>query len=138
VVDPVAGVGDFDQAAIGYCLLAGVVFGDGQKTFQAPEKEDRVGDLAEELDGVAAFDESQALCQQAFELDRADFRAVLLLLAALLGALVVVEFALDPANAANAADAASAKPSTQSRLAFFPIESPSSVRLLDRRCQHSA
>ena len=52
MVDPVAGVGDFDQAAIGYCLIAGVIFGDGQKTFQTPEKKYWVGDLAEKLDGV--------------------------------------------------------------------------------------
>src|SRR6267378_4891850 len=52
VVDPVPGVGDFDQAAIGYCLIAGVIFGNGQKTFQAPEKEYGIGDLAEKLDGV--------------------------------------------------------------------------------------
>src|SRR6266404_7087040 len=58
------------------------------------------GVIAEELDGVAALDEGEALCQQAFELDRADFGAVLLLLAALLGALVVVEFALDAAGGA--------------------------------------
>src|SRR6266851_5305786 len=56
------------------------------------------GVVAEELHGVTAFDESKALCEQALELDRADFRAVLVLLAALLGALVVVEFALDAAG----------------------------------------
>src|SRR5882672_8699668 len=56
--------------------------------------------IAEELHGIAALDEGEALCQQAFELDRADFRAVLLLLAALLGALIVVEFALDAAGGA--------------------------------------
>src|SRR5229473_3489137 len=58
------------------------------------------GVVAEELHGIAAFDEGEALCQQAFEFDRADFRAVLLLLAALLGALIVVEFALDAAGGA--------------------------------------
>jgi hypothetical protein len=56
------------------------------------------GVIAEELDGVAALDQGEALCQQAFELDRADFRAVLFLLAALLGALVVVELAVHPAG----------------------------------------
>ncbi len=56
--------------------------------------------IAEELHGVAPFDEREALYEQAFELDRADFRAVLLLLAALLGALVVVKFALDAAGGA--------------------------------------
>jgi hypothetical protein len=54
--------------------------------------------IAEELHGIASLDEGEALCQQAFEVDRADFRAVLLLLAALLGALIVVEFALDAAG----------------------------------------
>jgi hypothetical protein len=58
------------------------------------------GVVAEEFHGVAPFDEGQALCQQALKLDRADFRAVLLLLAALLGALIVVEFALHPASGA--------------------------------------
>src|SRR6266853_88485 len=58
------------------------------------------GVIAEELHGVAALDEGEALCQQPFELNRADFRAVLLLLAALLGALVVVELAGHPAGGA--------------------------------------
>jgi hypothetical protein len=58
------------------------------------------GVIAEELHDVAAFDEREALGDQAFEFDRADFRAVLLLLAALQGDLVVVEFALDPAGGA--------------------------------------
>src|SRR5262245_65593443 len=40
-------------------------------------------DVAEKLHAVAAFDEGKALGQEAFELDRADFGAVLLLLAAL-------------------------------------------------------
>ena len=50
--------------------------------------------VAEELHAVAALDEGEALGQEAFQLDRADFRAVLFLLAALLGVLVVVELAL--------------------------------------------
>jgi H+/Cl- antiporter ClcA len=58
------------------------------------------GVVAEELHGVAAFDQREALWDQAFEFDRADFRAVLLLLAALLGALVVVEFAPDAVGSA--------------------------------------
>ena len=37
---------------------------------------------------------------QAFQLDRADFRAILFLLAALLRLLIVVEFAFDPADGA--------------------------------------
>src|SRR5207245_11532028 len=51
-------------------------------------------EVAEKLHAVAAFDESEALGQQALQLDGADFRAVLLLLATLLGVLVVVELAL--------------------------------------------
>ena len=46
VVDPVAGVADLDQAALGDGLIARVVLGDGQKAFEAPEKEDRRGDIA--------------------------------------------------------------------------------------------
>jgi hypothetical protein len=52
------------------------------------------GQVAEELHAVAAFDEGEALGHEAFQLDRADFGAVLFLLAALLGVLVVVELAL--------------------------------------------
>ena len=44
--------------------------------------------------------ERQALGDEAFELDRADLRAVLLLLAALLRLLVVVELAFDPVDGA--------------------------------------
>jgi hypothetical protein len=40
---------------------------------------------------LAALDEAEAIGQEAFELDGADFRAVLFLLAALLGVLIVVE-----------------------------------------------
>jgi len=58
------------------------------------------GVIAEELHGFTAFDQREALCDQAFEFHGADFRAVLLLLAALLRALVVVEFALDAAGGA--------------------------------------
>ena len=58
------------------------------------------GLVAEELHAVASLDERQALCDQALELDRADFRAVLLLLAALLRRSVVVEIALCPVGGA--------------------------------------
>ena len=53
------------------------------------------GLVAEELDGVAALDQGHALGDEAFQFDRADFRAILIALAALLRLLVVVEFALD-------------------------------------------
>ena len=49
---------------------------------------------------VAAFDQRHALGDEAFEFDRADLRAVLLLLAAPLRLLVVVEFAFDPVDGA--------------------------------------
>ena len=52
MVHPMAGVGDFDQAPIRDGLIARVIFGDGEKAFQAPEKEDRAGDLAEDLDSI--------------------------------------------------------------------------------------
>ena len=52
------------------------------------------GLVAEELHGIAAVDEGKPLGQQAFELDRTDFRAVLLLLAALLGVFIGIELAL--------------------------------------------
>ena len=52
------------------------------------------GLVAEELHGIAAFDEGKPVGEQAFEFDRTDFRAVLLLLAALLGVFVAVEMAL--------------------------------------------
>jgi len=41
--------------------------------------------VAEEFHGVAAFDRAPSLGEQAFELDRAGSRAILFLLAALLG-----------------------------------------------------
>ena len=49
---------------------------------------------------VAAFDQRLPLGGEAFQFDRADFGAVLFLLAALLRLLVVVEFALDPVDGA--------------------------------------
>ncbi len=52
------------------------------------------GLVAEEFHAVAAFDERDALGHQTLQFHRADFRAVLFLLAALLGILVVVEGAL--------------------------------------------
>ena len=58
------------------------------------------GVVAEELEGVAAFDEAEALVDQAFELDRLDLGAVLLGLAAALRLLVGVELALDAVDLA--------------------------------------
>src|SRR3979411_3265435 len=53
------------------------------------------GEVAKQLHAVAAFDERQALGDEALQLDRADLGAVLFLLAALLRDLVVVELAFD-------------------------------------------
>ena len=53
------------------------------------------GVVADEFEGVAAFDQADALIDQALELDRLDLGAVLLRLAAALGLLVPVELALD-------------------------------------------
>ena len=58
------------------------------------------GEVAEELHAVAAFDQRDALGHEAFQFDRADLGAVLLLLAALLRVLVVVELALDAVGGA--------------------------------------
>ena len=58
------------------------------------------GLVAEELHAVAALDQRLPLGDEALEFDRADFRAVLFLLAAPLRLLVVVEFALDAADGA--------------------------------------
>jgi hypothetical protein len=55
------------------------------------------GGFAHELHGVAPFDQADAFADLPFELDRLDLGAILLALAALLGVLVVVEFALDAA-----------------------------------------
>jgi hypothetical protein len=38
VVDPVAGAGDLDQAALGNGLVARIAFGKRQKAFEPPEK----------------------------------------------------------------------------------------------------
>ncbi len=51
--------------------------------------------VADEFEGVAAFDQADALIDQALELDRLDLGAVLLGLAAALRLLVAVELALD-------------------------------------------
>ena len=56
--------------------------------------------VAEEFEGVAAFDQADALVDQAFELDRLDLGAVLLGLAAALRLLVAVELALDAVDLA--------------------------------------
>jgi hypothetical protein len=53
------------------------------------------GMVADKFEGVAALDQADALIDQAFELDRLDFGAVLFGLAAALRLLVAVEFALD-------------------------------------------
>ena len=58
------------------------------------------GEVAEELHAVAAFDQREAFGHKAFQFDGADLRAVLLLLAALLRVLVVVELALDAVGGA--------------------------------------
>ena len=58
------------------------------------------GMVADELEGVAPFDEADALVDQAFELDRLDLGAVLLGLAAALRLLVGVELALDAVDLA--------------------------------------
>ena len=58
------------------------------------------GLVAEEFHAVPALDERLPLCREAFKFDRADFRAVLLLLAAPLRLFIVVEFAFDPARGA--------------------------------------
>jgi len=60
------------------------------------------GLFAEELHGIAALDQRQALGDETLELDGADLRAVLLPLAAMLNALVVVELASDTLDAAMA------------------------------------
>src|SRR6516225_11883727 len=58
------------------------------------------GHVAEELDAVAAFDQRETFSYEPLQLDRANFRAVLFLLAALLGGLVVVELALHAVDGA--------------------------------------
>ena len=56
------------------------------------------GVVAEELHAVAALDQRLPFGDEALELHRADFRAVLFLLAAPLRLLIVVELALDAGN----------------------------------------
>ena len=58
------------------------------------------GLVAHDLEGVASFDQRQPLGQQPLQLDRSDFRAVLVLLAAPLCLLVRVELAFDPVGGA--------------------------------------
>ena len=58
------------------------------------------GLVAEEFHAVAALDQRHALGREALQFDRADLGAVLLLLAAPLRLLVVVELAFDPADGA--------------------------------------
>ena len=56
------------------------------------------GLIAEKFQAVAAFDQRQSLGDEALQLDRADLRAVLLLLAFALRLLIAVELAFDPAS----------------------------------------
>ena len=56
--------------------------------------------VAEEFDGVAAFDQRHALGDEALQFDRTDFGAVLFLLASPLRQFVAVEFAFDPLGGA--------------------------------------
>src|SRR5665213_1612593 len=56
--------------------------------------------LAEEFEGVAPFDQADALTDQAFELDRFDLGAVLFVLALALRLLVAVELAFDAVDLA--------------------------------------
>ncbi len=58
------------------------------------------GEVAEELHAIATFDEREAFGHEAFQFDRADLRAVLFLLAALLRVLIVVEIALHAVSGA--------------------------------------
>lgn len=53
------------------------------------------GGIAHELEGVAALDQRQPFGREPLQLDRADFRSVLIAVAALLCLLVVVELAFD-------------------------------------------
>src|SRR6202040_1585176 len=52
VVDPVAGAGNLDQAALRDGLVARIIFGKGQKAFQSPEEQRRAGNLAEQFDSI--------------------------------------------------------------------------------------
>ena len=63
-------------------------------------REELGGVLAEELEGVAALDQTDALGDQAFELDRLDLGAVLFGLASALRLLVGVQLALDAVDLA--------------------------------------
>ena len=58
------------------------------------------GMVAEEFEGVAAFEQADALIEQPFEFDRLDLGAVLFGLAAPLRLLVAVEIALDAVDLA--------------------------------------
>ena len=58
------------------------------------------GVIAHEFEGVAAFDQAEALRNQAFELDRLDLGAILFGLPAALRLFVVIELALDPVGLA--------------------------------------
>ena len=51
VVEPVAGGGDGDHAAVADGLVAGVVAGDGKEALFAPEEQGGRGDVAEDFDG---------------------------------------------------------------------------------------
>src|SRR5260370_7561265 len=52
MVYPVTGTRDLDQAAMSDGLVARILFGNGQKALQPPEKEHRASNVAEEFDGV--------------------------------------------------------------------------------------
>ena len=78
---------------------------DHRSRTRAPDRSGRDrkqlgGLVAEELEGVAALDEADALSDQTLKLDRLDLGAVLLGLAAALRLLVGVELALDAVDLA--------------------------------------
>src|SRR5258708_39430643 len=52
LVSQVTGPRDLDQAAMSDGLVARILFGNGQKALQPPEKEHRASNVAEEFDGV--------------------------------------------------------------------------------------
>src|SRR5271166_6700140 len=81
------------------------------------------GLVAHQLEGVAPFDQGGALGQQPFQLDRADFRAVLLFLAAM------------PMNRARLSDARTAPSVSRRRMTYGSLLQAVFSRSNTRSCR---
>jgi hypothetical protein len=92
--------------------------------------------LAQEFEGVAALDESEALGDQALELDRLDFGAVLFGLTLALRLLVEIELAFDAVDLA--VEQVDERPQQIGQIVFEPRARQHDAQGLDRGVELAA